>query len=189
MTTATPPRRSLLATLRGLAHEVMKFGTVGLLGVVVNFAVFNLCIHGFQWAPVRSGVLATLVAIGNNYIGYRFWVYRDRDAAARSREITLFLIFSGIGMVIENGTLWISHYTLGFESGLADNIAKNVVGLGLGTLFRFVSFRTWVFKAIPAARPQAPGQEAAGQEAEGQEAAGQGELISAAQHSRPSPEG
>lgn len=154
MTTATRPGLNLLAPLRGLAREVMKFGTVGLIGVVVNFVVFNVCIHEFHWAPVRSGVLATLVAIGNNYIGYRFWVYRERDAAARSREITLFLIFSGIGMVIENGTLWISHYTLGFESALADNIAKNIVGLGLGTLFRFISFRTWVFKAIPAAREQ-----------------------------------
>lgn len=149
MTTATPARRGLRAGLRGLVREVMKFGTVGLFGVVVNLAVFNIFIHAFHLAPVRSGVVSTLVAIGTNYVGYRFWVYRDRDAATRSREITLFLIFSGVGMVIENGTLWISHYTLGFTSSLADNVAKNVVGLGLGTLFRFVSFRTWVFKALP----------------------------------------
>ncbi|WP_055590444.1 GtrA family protein [Peterkaempfera griseoplana] len=163
MTTATPAPRGLRTRLRGLVREVMKFGTVGLFGVVVNLAVFNLCIHAFHWAPVRSGVLSTLVAIGTNYIGYRFWVYRDRDAAARSREITLFLIFSGIGMVIENGTLWISHYTLGFQTALADNIAKNVIGLGLGTLFRFISFRTWVFRALP--QLEEPAAEAEGEPA------------------------
>ncbi|MFF4649579.1 GtrA family protein [Streptomyces sp. NPDC001380] len=158
MTTDTRAPHGLRGRLRGLVHEVMKFGTVGLLGVVVNLVVFNLCIHGLHWAPVRSGVLATLVAIATNYVGYRYWVYRDRDADARSREITLFLVFSGIGMVIENGTLWISHYSLGFHSGLADNIAKNVVGLGLGTLFRFVSYRTWVFRALPELEgEQAPG--------------------------------
>jgi putative flippase GtrA len=174
MTTAIHAPHGLRSRLRRLVREVMKFGTVGILGVVVNLAVFNLCIHALHWAPVRSGVLATLVAIGTNYVGYRYWVYRGRDAAARSREITLFLIFSGIGMVIENGTLWISHYTLGFTSALADNVAKNLIGLGLGTLFRFVSYRTWVFKAMPAARVQA------------REAAGQAEAVLAVQSARQS---
>ncbi|WP_377271031.1 hypothetical protein [Peterkaempfera sp. SMS 1(5)a] len=66
-------------------------------------------------------------------------------------------------MVIENGTLWISHYTLGFDSALADNIAKNVIGLGLGTMFRFISFRTWVFRALP--QLEEPAAEAEGEPA------------------------
>jgi len=36
----------------------------------------------------------------------------------------------------------------GFTSALADNISANVVGLGLGTLFRFWSYRKWVFPEI-----------------------------------------
>ena len=34
---------------------------------------------------------------------------------------------------------------LGFTSLLADNISSNVIGLGLGTLFRFTFYRMWVF--------------------------------------------
>ena len=41
--------------------------------------------------------------------------------------------------------LAVSHYGLGFTSPLADNIAKNVIGLGIGTVFRFWTYRTWVF--------------------------------------------
>ena len=41
--------------------------------------------------------------------------------------------------------LWISHYVLGFTSLLADNLSTNVVGLALGTAFRFVLYRYWVF--------------------------------------------
>jgi putative flippase GtrA len=52
-------------------------------------------------------------------------------------------------MLISVGVLWVSHYVLGFTSPLADNISANVVGLGLGTLFRFWSYRRWVFPAIP----------------------------------------
>ncbi|WP_246159946.1 hypothetical protein [Microbacterium rhizomatis] len=38
-----------------------------------------------------------------------------------------------------------SHYLLGFTSQLADNISGNVVGLVLGTAFRFAAYRWLVF--------------------------------------------
>ncbi|MEU8569650.1 GtrA family protein [Streptomyces pathocidini] len=143
-------RRTLRSRLRQLTRELAKFGTVGAVGFLVNFVVFNLCVHWIGLAVVRSGVIATIVAIGTNYLGNRHWTYRDCDKSRRSRELTLFLLFSGIGLVIENGILALSHYGFGFTSTVADNIAKNVIGLGIGTVFRFWSYRTWVFKALPA---------------------------------------
>ncbi|WP_189132142.1 GtrA family protein [Wenjunlia tyrosinilytica] len=142
--------RRLYLKLRLIAAELMKFGAVGAFGVVVNIVVFNLCLHSLKLQTVRSGVIATIVAIATNYVGNRYWTYRNCDKNRRTREITLFLLFSGIGLVIENGILALSHYGFGFTSTLADNVAKNVVGLGLGTLFRFWSYRTWVFRALPA---------------------------------------
>ena len=148
MTTTAPSRTPITQRLRGVSGEVVKFGVVGLIGVFVNFGVSNAVLHLTGWAPVRCSVTGTAVAIAANYLGYRYWVYRDSDAASRRREITLFLIFSGIGMLIENGTVWFTTYTLGLTGTIAYNLSK-VVGTGLGTLFRFFSYRTWVFKAIP----------------------------------------
>ncbi|MEU5424443.1 GtrA family protein [Streptomyces olivoreticuli] len=143
-------RHTMRSRLRRLAREIAKFGAVGAIGFVVNLIVFNICVHGFHLAVVRSGVIATAVAIATNYVGNRYWTYRDADTSRRSRELSLFLLFSGIGLVIENGILALSHYGFGLTSPLADNIAKNVVGLGIGTVFRFWSYRTWVFRALPA---------------------------------------
>ncbi len=154
--TATHAQKSssLLQRLRGASGEVAKFGVVGLVGIFVNFGVTNAALHATGWAPVRCSVIGTVVAIVVNYVGYRYWVYRDSDAASRRREITLFLIFSAIGLLIENGTLWFSTYTLGLTGSLAYNLSK-AFGTGLGTLFRFFSYRTWVFKAMPElAEPQ-----------------------------------
>ncbi|WP_062216383.1 GtrA family protein [Streptomyces sp. NBRC 109706] len=134
------------ARLRGLAREAAKFGTVGAFGFLVNVVVFNLCGQAAGLAPVRSGVIATSAAICTNYLGNRYWTYRHRDKSGRRREIALFLLFSAVGMVIENGVLALSHYGLGLTSPLADNLAKNVIGLGIGSLFRFWSYRTWVFR-------------------------------------------
>ncbi|MBD0746572.1 GtrA family protein [Streptomyces sp. CBMA152] len=143
-------RGALRTRLQLLAREIAKFGAVGAIGFVVNAIVFNLCMHAAHLAVVRSGVIATVVAIATNYVGNRYWTYRDTDSGRRSRELMLFLLFSGIGLVIENGVLALSHYGFGYTSTVADNIAKNVVGLGLGTVFRFWSYRTWVFRALPA---------------------------------------
>ena len=34
-------------------------------------------------------------------------------------------------------------------SALADNISGNLIGLGVGTLFRFYAYRKWVFSNGP----------------------------------------
>lgn len=138
---------TLASRMKRLAGELGKFGTVGAFGFLVNVVVFNLCLYTFQLASVRSGVIATFVAICFNYVGHRYWTYQDSDKHRVRREATLFLVFSGFGMAIENGVLALSHYGFGFTSALADNIAKNVVGLGVASVFRFWSFRTWVFRS------------------------------------------
>ncbi|MDJ1137400.1 GtrA family protein [Streptomyces iconiensis] len=132
--------------LERLVRELAKFGAVGALGFLVNVAIFNLCIHTFQLAPIRSGVISQVVAIATNYLGNRYWTYRHIDKSRVHRETSLFFLFSGIALVLENGILALSHYGLDYTSPLADNIAKNVVGLGIGTVFRFWSYRTWVFR-------------------------------------------
>ncbi|WP_326692896.1 MULTISPECIES: GtrA family protein [unclassified Streptomyces] len=138
--------RSVRPRLERIVRELAKFGAVGALGFLVNVAIFNLCIHTFQLAPIRSGVISQVVAIGTNYVGNRYWTYRHIDKSRVHRETSLFFLFSGIALVLENGILALSHYGFGYTSTLADNIAKNVIGLGIGTVFRFWSYRTWVFR-------------------------------------------
>jgi putative flippase GtrA len=132
-----------------LMREIAKFGLVGGLGTLVNFAVSNLLWHTTNLQAVRANVIATVVAIAFNYVGFRYFTYRDRDKSGRTRELMLFLAFSAVGLVIENGVLYTAIYGFGWDSSLQRNLFK-VIGIGLGTLFRFWSYRSWVFKALPA---------------------------------------
>jgi putative flippase GtrA len=135
--------------LRRLVREVAKFGAVGGAGVLVNLLVFNLVRHVTDLQVVRASVIATVVAIIFNYVGFRYFAYRDRDKSGRTREMTLFLLFSAVGLVIENGVLYAATYGFGWNSPLQNNIFK-FVGIGIATLFRFWSYRNWVFRALPA---------------------------------------
>jgi putative flippase GtrA len=150
-------------------HEAAKFGAVGDAGLLVNLGVFNLVRHVTDLPVVRASVIATVVAIIFNYIGFRYFTYRDRDKGGRTKELTLFLLFSVVGLVIENGLLFVATYGFGWDSPLQSNVFK-FVGIGIATLFRFWSYRTWVFRTLPAreavasaesfldSRPQKPKQ-------------------------------
>ncbi|MEI7032471.1 GtrA family protein [Streptomyces pratensis] len=140
---------ALRTRLELLGREVAKFGAVGAAGLLVNMAVFNLLRHTTDLPVVRASLLATFVAILFNYVGFRYWTYRERDKTGRTRELSLFLLFSAAGAVIETGVLYLATYGFGWNTPVQSNVFK-IVGIGIATLFRFWSYRTWVFKALPA---------------------------------------
>ncbi|PBC82787.1 Putative flippase GtrA (transmembrane translocase of bactoprenol-linked glucose) [Streptomyces sp. 2224.1] len=142
-------RSALRSRLEVLVRELAKFGAVGGAGVVVNFVVFNLVRQLTEVPVVRASIIATVVATGTNYLGYRYFTYRDRDKQGRTKELTLFLLFSAVGLVIENGLLYVATYGFHWDSPLQSNVFK-FLGIGFATLFRFWSYRTWVFRALPA---------------------------------------
>ncbi|WP_078565570.1 sugar phosphate nucleotidyltransferase [Streptomyces sp. AA1529] len=139
---------------RPLVSEAFKFGLVGGVGIAVNFAVFDLSRLLTPLSVFWCGFVGTGVAIVGNYLGFRYFTYRDRDKRRRVREFALFVLFSLAGLVIENGTLYAATVRLGWESPLQSNLAK-AVGIVAATCFRFLTYRTWVFR--PSRRPAAPG--------------------------------
>ncbi|GGW66098.1 GtrA family protein [Streptomyces griseoloalbus] len=151
---APAPRGTVRQRIDRVVREVAKFGAVGGAGLLVNLLVFNLVRQVTDLQVVRASVIATVVAIIFNYVGFRYFTYRDRDKSGRTREMSLFLLFSAIGLVIENGVLYTATYGFGWDSPLQSNIFK-FFGIAVATLFRFWSYRTWVFRALPVREPVA----------------------------------
>jgi putative flippase GtrA len=134
-----------------LAIQLARFGAVGAVGFLVDVGVFNLLratvlspteVHT---GPLIAKVISTVLAIFVNWMGNRYWTFGDRRSSSTAREGIEFFVASLIGMVIGLACLWFSHYVLGFTSVLADNISSNVIGLALGTAFRFGAYKLWVF--------------------------------------------
>ncbi len=150
-------------TLDVVYREMLKFGAVGAVAFVVDIGLFNLFTTGLWPGPdtppldghekiakIASASVATVVA----WLGNRYWTFRHRRQASRPREFATFALMNVIAMGIAVTCLHISHDVLGFTSDLADNISGNVVGIGLGTLFRFWAYRTFVFTHF--AEPDGP---------------------------------
>ena len=133
-----------------MRRELGKFGVIGLVAYVIDLTVFNLLRFAggegpLYDKPLTAKALSVLTATTFAYFGNRHWTFKDRTRSSFRREYALFFIFNAVGMVISLSCLWLSHYVLGFESALADNISANVVGLVLGTIFRFWGYHNWVF--------------------------------------------
>lgn len=154
--------RELYSRVDHLVHEVMKFGVVGAVAFMVDIGVFNLLRVGLDQQPIRSKVVATVLATTVAYFGNRHWTFRHRDRSGLGREYSLFFVFNGVGLAIAMSCLAISHYVLDFRSPLADNISANGIGLVLGTSFRFWAYRRWVFREIALIDDEIPPREPVG---------------------------
>jgi len=145
---------------RFLNREVLTFLAVGGTGYVVDVTVFNVLrsIDPFEvWDPSVARTLAVVAAMCVTYLGNRTLTWRDHASGDRRREVALFVLFNIIGFGFSVVTLLISHDLLGMTSRLADNISANVIGLALGTLFRYVTYKRFVFGGPASARDRGPG--------------------------------
>ena len=144
---------------RQLLPQLSKFGVVGLGGLLVDVGSFNLLryaggegpLHDY---PLTAKLVSAALATVASWLGHRYWTFKHSRRSAVHHEFLLFVVMCTLGTAIATTCLAISHYALGFTSPLADNISANVIGLVLGTMFRFWAYRTYVFSETPEESPE-----------------------------------
>ena len=142
-----------------LVREMLKFGMVGAVAFVIDLGGYNLLVFGphllgilgegttagmLNAKPLTARIISASVATVVAWLGNRLWTFRHRRNRQAGHELALFVLFNVAAMVIAVACLGFSRYLLDLHSQLADNVA-NVVGIGFGTLFRFWSYRKYVF--------------------------------------------
>jgi putative flippase GtrA len=132
-------------TFQHLIHEIAKFGVVGVVAYVITIALTNTFHFGAGLGPLTSVGLATIVAATFSYFANRHWTWRHRDNTGIRRELPLFLLLSAAGLAITEIPVGVSEYALDLHSKLAYNVSANLIGTAFGTVWRFWSFRRWVF--------------------------------------------
>jgi putative flippase GtrA len=133
-----------------ITDELAKFGTIGVINLIVNFAVFNLLwLTVARSGEVKAKAVATIVATTCAYFLNRHWTYRDRPKSTLRREYGLFIFFNAVGFCIEVTSVAIAKYGFDQTHIVVLNIAT-AIGVAIGTVFRFWAYRTHVFKKEPA---------------------------------------
>ncbi|TDC02915.1 GtrA family protein [Nonomuraea longispora] len=150
--------RRLYERFASLVHELAKFGSIGAIAFLIDTGAYNLFLLGVELGPLTSKVFATTISATFAYLGNRFWTFRHREQSGLGREYFLFFLLNGIALLFGLLVIGFTTYTLHLVDPLSANIA-NIIGVGLGTLFRFWSYKKWVFleatEPIPVELPEA----------------------------------
>jgi putative flippase GtrA len=155
-TSPTQPT-GLRSRVRALIYELGKFGVVGGTAFAIDTVILNVLLHrGME--PLIAKTISTVLATSVAFFGNRYWTWRHQAHSHMARQYTMFFLLNAIGLGIALSCLAISHYALGqiwpaLQTQLADNISGQFIGTAVGTLFRFWSYRRFVFRASAEVHP------------------------------------
>lgn len=137
---------SKTSPVRRVVRRLGSFSLVGTVAFLVDISLYNvLASTVLDDSPIAAKVASVAVATTVSWLGSRYLTFRRTRGRSIRSETLLFALTNFVGLLIATGCLYVSHYLLGFDSQLADNISGNVVGVIAGNIFRYFAYRYIVF--------------------------------------------
>jgi putative flippase GtrA len=148
MLTSAETPSSLRDRLRGswriLLKEVAAFGAVGIVGFTVQILLFNVLFHHGS-GPLVANALAVPVATIVTYGGNRYLSFSHRARTNIGREAGYFFGINAVAFIFSELLFALFAYPLDFKYDAIVMNLVNVIGIGIGTIFRFWSYKRFVF--------------------------------------------
>ncbi|MFL6094659.1 MAG: GtrA family protein [Blastococcus sp.] len=136
-------------TWRLLLKELSAFGIVGAVCFGIDIVLFQVLYVHVGLGAVTAKLLATLVSMTVAYVAHRYWSFSHRARTGVRREYALFGLVNAATLLLNVGAVWLVRYPLGQDSAFLLQLA-NVASIAVGTVIRYLSYRRWVFPALPA---------------------------------------
>jgi putative flippase GtrA len=129
-----------------VVRELVTFGAVGVISLVITTIGANVLHLGLQMGPITSVAISTIIAATFNYCANRYWTFGHRDNGSLRSGYVLFMALNGIGLTITGLFIGTNHYVLDNHDPVSFNIAQ-LSGTAVATAFRYWSYKKWVFPA------------------------------------------
>jgi putative flippase GtrA len=137
-------------------QQILKFGVVGGLSFVIDFAVYSLIIKIFGNAKTTVMVAAFfgfVISVIFNYIVSMKFVFEHDENMDKKKEFTVFVILSAIGLALNEaiimGVLGIYDMVSFLQSGLLWDFKEQVgkiIATGLVMIYNFVTRKIFIEK-------------------------------------------
>jgi len=132
---ASPARIALLA-------QFMQFGTVGLIGLVIDTAIVY-ALRG-RLGLYGAGMVSYLVAATVTWLCNRLWTFRGRGSGPAHHQWARFLVANFAGFVLNRGTYAL--VILLVPLAVRQPVIATAAGAIAGMFLNFSLSRTMVFK-------------------------------------------
>ncbi|NJE80131.1 GtrA family protein [Olsenella sp. SW781] len=128
--------------LKSLMGQFLKFGVVGVIAFVIDYAVLMLLSQVVGWDPVVSSAISFTLSVVFNYVASMRYVFTRREDLSREREFVIFVVLSIVGLGINSAIIWAGTQAFG-GGALAVTITK-VVATVVVALWNFWSRKRWL---------------------------------------------
>ncbi len=94
-------------TTEAIFFKLLRFGVVGLSGMVIDFSITWLVKERLRWNKYLANTFGFSLAVINNYIINRLWTFESKQEWLP--EFERFFLFSLIGLGLNNLLLYLFH--------------------------------------------------------------------------------
>lgn len=109
-----------------MIEQFIKFCLVGGSGVLVDFGVTYLLKEKARFNKYVANSIGFVCAASSNYVLNRIWTFNSSDPDI-TRQYLLFIAIALIGLVVNNGVIYLIHDRLRFNFYLSKLFAIGVV--------------------------------------------------------------
>ena len=120
--------------------QIVRFLVVGVVSAVFDLALFILLNDYYKVNYLIAGFVSTSFAILINYYISKKWVFSSGKYSSRL-EFIAFILFSGIGVILNSILIW-----LFVEHLLLEPKLSKILAIGIVAVFNFVTKKMFVFK-------------------------------------------
>src|SRR5437879_518421 len=135
-------RTHIRISWRILLKELSAFGLVGAVGFVIDVTLFNLF---FDQGQIIAKTISTAVATCVTYVGNRYFSFSHRARSGIGRETSIFFSINLVTLAVSLAIIGFAEYPLHFKHHVFAMNIVNIVTIGIGTVFRFWSYKRFVF--------------------------------------------
>ena len=114
--------------------QIFKFAIVGVVATLIDFLFLYIFREFFKFPVVLANTLSFVISVIYNYTASVKWVFDVNKEKSEKKQFITFIIFSVIGLLINDLIMWISVDQLNIYYLLAKIIATLIV-----MVFNFVS--------------------------------------------------
>jgi len=136
----------------------VKFATVGAIGTVVDFSMFNLLGVVFGMLPVYAQAISFATAVINNFLWNRHWTYPESRSKAVHHQMLQFVLVNIGGLLIRTPIVAGLEHPLGLlilrfgiKPNTADGIGENLAlaaAIGIVMIWNYFANRYWTYNDI-----------------------------------------
>ena len=124
---------------KALTLQFLRFASVGIISLMVDYGLMIMLNEATDMGYFRACAFSYTISILVNYVLSMRYVFHGREDRSKSKEVSIFLGLSLIGLGLNQMAMWVLVDMLGIYYAMAKILAALMV-----TSYNFISKKTFL---------------------------------------------